>query len=488
MTEELVRAVERFFARTGTVRRGDTLLVGVSGGVDSVSLLHALRALAPDLGVNLHVAHLDHRLRGAESAADAAFVSELAHEWNLPVTVEAVDVAAFAAERRLSLETAARFVRYSFFADAARRLGAAAVVVGHNADDQVETLLLHLIRGTGLAGLRGMRPVQRLTAGALGRGESFSDGGQRDLLVLRPLLDVPRAEIVAYAERHALSYRRDSTNEDRTYLRNRIRHELVPLLETYNPSFKTLARRAAGLLAEDYAYLGAAAEEAWERGASVEEGTVSLDLASLLAEMPAIRNLLVREAYARLVGDTTDLSAVHVSDVLALAEEGRTGAALALPGGVRAVRTYGALLIANALPEREALPVEGVRLNVPGLTVVEPGSLSVEATVAEQRCAGQGDRQSHVDLDLDRIEGDLLVRRRAPGDRLRPLGLGGSKKVQDILVDAKVPRWERDAVPVVTAGHRVIWLAGHAVDASVRVRDDTKRVLCLRVHREKGSK
>lgn len=486
MTEGLVRAVETFFARASALHFGDCLLVGVSGGVDSVSLLHALRA-APGLSVDLHVAHLDHRLRGAESAADAQFVKNLAGEWGLPVTVEAADVAAYASSLHLSLEAAARAVRYAFFARLAERLGATAVVVGHNADDQVETLLLHLIRGTGLAGLRGMRPVQRLSAYVPGRAGGAMGNGQGDLLVLRPFLSVPRREIVAYARRHSLPYRDDASNDQRVHLRNRVRHELVPLLETLNPGFRDLAHRTTGLLAADFEYLCEAAATALERCASFEEATVRLRLGALLEEPLAIRRLLVREAYARLVGDTTDLAAGHVEDVLALAERGRTGAVLALPGKVKAIRTYGDLMLASAIPERQALPAVGVKLNVPGLTSVEPGSLCIEATFAEQRCHGGEGNGLHVDLDLARAGGDLYVRRRLPGDRLRPLGLGGSKKVQDILVDAKVPRWERDAVPVLATAGRVIWLAGYALDEGVRVRNDTKRVLCLRVHK-KGSK
>ncbi len=481
MLQERVRG----FARaTGTLSRGETYVVGVSGGVDSLALLHALRATAPDLGIGLHVAHLDHGLRGAEAAADARFVDDLARDCGLPATVAAADVGRYARERGLGSEEAARAVRYAFFADLVRHLGAAGVIVGHTADDQVETVLLHFLRGSGLAGLRGMAAVQDLSVSNPARWRDPAAGPADErwsLRVLRPLLGTTRAEVLAYAARYALSYRQDVTNEDVAFTRNRVRRELLPLLETYNPAFRAAALRMAGLLADDYAFLAQAAAAVWDRVAVVAPAAVRVDLAAFVLHAPALRRLIVRRAFALLAGDTADLVATHVEQVVALAERGRTGAGVDLPAGVRVARTYGALVLSVGAQAGVPLPARGVPLRVPGVTAVEPG-WQVEAAVRPAACAAAADPR-HADFDLDRLDGEIVVRRRRPGDRLRPPGLGGSKKVQDILVDRKVPRWERDAVPVVASGERVLWLVGHAVDEQARASAASRRVLHLRFSR-----
>ncbi|MHB9092636.1 MAG: tRNA lysidine(34) synthetase TilS, partial [Chloroflexota bacterium] len=437
----LQQRILAFARETGTLRRGDTYVVGVSGGVDSVALLHALRAASSELGIALHVAHLNHGLRGEAAEQDADFVAGLACEWGLSATVQRADVSAYAAEHGLSLEAASRQARYGFFAEVVDVLRAHAVVAGHTADDQAETVLLHLLRGTGLAGLRGMRPTQHLRVGANGAG--------RPLNVCRPLLGTSRAEVEAYAAQHSLAHREDSSNGDVTFTRNRIRHELLPLLETYNPGARQGIMRMAQLLDDDYQCLTQLAEMAWSDVARLQHGGVSLSLEGLRSVPVAVARLVVREAYAVVAGGLADLTAEHVEQSLSLALRGRTGALLDLPGGVVALRGYGEVLIARGLPAAESLPREGVPLRVPGATVV--GTWEVRAELRETPCGRQPADPPHVDLDFDRVGARLLLRRRARGDKMRPVGLKGSKKLQDIMVDAKVPRWERDAVPVLAS-------------------------------------
>jgi len=485
----LLDKIQAFVRATGALRGGETYVVGVSGGVDSVSLLHALLALAPLLGISLHVAHLDHGLRGEEAAADARFVADLARAWDLPATVAKADVPRYRRERGVSTEVAARAVRYAFFADLVRRLGASAVVVAHNADDQVETVLLHVLRGSGLAGLRGMAVVQQLAvAGASRWAELWSADATEvtTLTVLRPVLTASRAEVEAYAAAHGLTYRRDPSNEDRSYVRNRVRHELLPLLETYNSAVRQALGRMARLVADDYAYLQRAADEAWPRVAREEAGAVALALPAFQALDPALRRLVVRRAVAALVGEVADFTAAHAEEVLTLAEGGRTGAAVDLPAGLRARRAYGEVVLAGQEAAPPPLSDEGVPLQVPGDTLVSPGDWRVSARVQTGPCAGEADRW-HADFDLDSVGANVVVRRRRPGDRLRPVGLHGSKKVQDILVDRKVPRAERDAVPVVASAAHLLWVVGHAVDERGRASAGSKRVLCLRFRKEGAS-
>ncbi|MCL4464610.1 MAG: tRNA lysidine(34) synthetase TilS [Chloroflexi bacterium] len=469
---DLLTLTRRSLAEVGLVRPGQLLVVAVSGGPDSVALLHALRQLAPERGFSLHVAHLNHQLRGEESNEDARFVAELADAWGLPVTTETADVLAYRRQRGLSLEAAARALRYSFLGRLVARLGAVGVTVGHTADDQVETVLLHLVRGSGLAGLRGMPVVQRLS---LPRGDALA-GTSGSLVILRPLLSVTRPEVDAYLRQHGLAFREDISNSDLALARNRVRHRVLPELELLNPAFRQTLVRTARLLRDDHEALERAAELAWPGLAGVGQGEVSLVLAGLVAQPIALQRLLVRRAVTELAGDLLDLDARHVDAALRLAVTGRTGAVVCLPEGLRAVRGYGTITLRLGLPEARSMPEEPVALRLPGMTSVQ--GWQVVARLVERPC--QESRGAlHADLDLTRLGGAVVVRRRQPGDRLCLGRGGGSKKLQDIFVDNKVPRERRDAVPVVAGLHGAVWAVGQALDQAARASAETSHVLCL---------
>ncbi|MDA8218867.1 MAG: tRNA lysidine(34) synthetase TilS [Dehalococcoidales bacterium] len=487
MLEEQVQA---FIAHDSGLRRGDLLVVGVSGGPDSVALLHALAKSAAHSGFSLHVAHFNHGLRGDESEEDARFVDRLARAWGLQHSTGFADVKHYGRERGLSTETAAREVRYAFFADLVRRLGAAGVAVGHTADDQVETILLHLLRGTGLAGLRGMPAVQNLRVRGAPQWRTLwaADSSEEiDLRILRPLLQTSRAQVEEYLTEYDLPFRRDRSNAELEYTRNRVRHDLIPLLHRYNPAFERVALRMAGLLTEDYAYLERMAGERWPWVARVDEHGVHLDLTALLSLERALRRLVVRQGVTTLVGDASDLTAGHVEDVISLAASGRTGATVNLARGLLAMRTYGEIVLTRSGIVVEPLPSEGIPISLPGETAVEPGGWVLRANLQARVCEEERWDSWHADFDLDRVGTSLVVRRRRPGDRLRVPGLGGSKKLQDVFVDRKIPRWERDAVPVVSSPDMVLWAVGHVADERAQVTERTERVLCLRFEQKRGA-
>ena len=233
---------------------GESVVVGVSGGPDSLCLLHLLRHLSRAYDLTLHVAHLDHGIRGEESRVDAQFVADLARQWELPATVERADVPRLAEEEGLAIEEAARRARYRFLARVAGQVGASRIAVGHNADDQAETVLMHFLRGSGLAGLRGILPLSPLGELRLGQSERDSPLAA-ELRLIRPLLEVPRSAIEAYCRDQELSPRFDRSNLDTTYYRNRLRHKLLPVLETYNPNVREVLRRTAQVMAADHELL-----------------------------------------------------------------------------------------------------------------------------------------------------------------------------------------------------------------------------------------
>jgi tRNA(Ile)-lysidine synthase len=350
--------------------RGDTVVVGVSGGPDSLALLHALRMLAPELGIALHVAHLNHQLRGADAEADAEFVAWLAREWNLPVTVEARDVAALAREKRLSLEEAGRNARQEFFARVAGEQHARVVAVGHHADDQVETVLMHFIRGAGLAGLRGM-PYRSAI---------------QDFILVRPFLDITRAEIETYCAENHLHPRRDVSNEDLTFYRNRLRHEVIPYLETLNPNLRAVVHRAAQTIADDYAYLHAQVESAYARVAREADGVIVFAREAYRALEPSLQRAILRVAILRLRAGLRNIAWQHIEDARRVALDKDAGAEATLPQGLQLVVGYGDFMIGESYPAPDIPLIHApLVLRVPGVTeldaeweVVEQGSRRAE--------------------------------------------------------------------------------------------------------------
>ncbi len=464
--DELARAVREAVARHGMVRPGEKVVVAVSGGPDSLALLHVLWRLRDELGIALHVAHLNHLLRGEEAAADAAFVAEMAARLGLPVTVEEVPVARLAAERGLSVEEAGREARYEFFRRVAAATGAGRVALGHTRDDQAETVLMRLLRGSGPAGLSGIPPV-------------------RDGWIIRPLLAVPRTAVEAYCRRHGLRPRRDPTNEEPSYLRNRIRLELLPRLEAeYNPMLRQALAHLAEVLRAEEEWAGRAAADAADRLLRRSGDAVVVPVEGLLGLPVALRRRVVRLAAER--AGLPSLPFEHVERVLALAA-GAVGRALSLPGGGLARLEHDGLVLG---PDGEEPAPFAYRLEVPGSVAIPEAGLRLVAEVVpgpplpragEQVPRGEGDVAV---LDAERLPALLTVRSRRPGDRFRPLGLEGEKKLQDYFVDARVPRRQRDRVPIVEAHGEIVWVVGHRVDGRFAAGPGARRLLVLRAHRQ----
>ncbi len=458
---------------------GETVVVAVSGGADSLCLLHVLRALQPRHGGRLHVAHLDHCFRGTESSAEAARVAVLAGEWELPATVGAVDVPALMGRERLSAEEAARRARYRFLVGVAAAVGAAAIALGHTADDQAETVLMHIVRGSGLAGLRGMRPASPL-APWMREGLAL----ERPPRLARPLLSLTRAQTAAYCAAAGLSPAQDAWNQDPRFLRVRLRQEVLPLLETINPRVRAALLRLAELAARQEEDLERLLDERWPALAAREGEVVRLDLAAWRGLPPTLRLQALRRAVGQVRGHQEDLT-WEAAVAAALLDERAVGGEAALAEDLVARREYGAIAVGRraALVGASPWPELGaglVPLKVPGRTDLPGGhALLAEALPREQadyRAAGSLEAY----LDARSCGARLWLRTRRPGDRFRPLGLGGQKKLQDFLIDEKVPRAERDRVPLVVSPRGIAWVVGYRLDERFRVRPETRRVLRLR--------
>lgn len=451
----------------GLLPPGSGVVVGFSGGPDSLALLHALAALQPGLNLRLVAAHLDHMLR-PESAGDAERAGGLAAALGVPFVSRAVDV-----RRRVgggeSLESSGRTERYQFFAEVAAAERCAIVVVGHTADDQAETVLLHLLRGTGLAGLAGM-PAQRPLSPTPGSP-----------LVVRPLLTATRDDVLAYCAAHELEPLRDPTNDSPTFRRNRVRHELLPLLAAqYNPRIAAALARLAETVRGEVELRDQLAAALLERAALPPRraGQARLNL-DALSEAPRSLALAALRLGFRLSAGP-ELSLDHAATTrLERLLEGGYASAVDLLGGWTAFK-FGSELAFVPPGGSFATELEAQPLPVPSAVDLSLAGVRIDAAVVPPP-APLPSPPEFAYLDADAVRGCLTVRPPWSGARFQPLGMTGSKKVHDLLSDRKVPRFERGLVPVVTDEEKVLWVAGHAIDRRARVTAETRRVLRLRV-------
>jgi len=497
---DLLRRVRQTIEAYSLIRVGDVLVVGVSGGPDSLCLLHVLQRLSPEYNLALHVAHLHHGLRGAEADGDADFVRRLAAAWGLPLTVDELDVPALARDEGLAFEEAARRARYAFLARTAAAAGARTIAVGHNADDQAETVLMHFLRGSGLAGLRGMLPRTPLdsyrllpTAGMGVNAATGAEGPLQSLNLIRPLLEIPRAQIEAYCDEHILEPRFDRSNLDTTYFRNWLRLQVIPLLEEHNPNLRAVLGRTARVLAGDHDLLRSFLEETWPRIVRLEgDEEIHFDLASWRSLPSGLQRSTLREAIHRLRRTLRNINFLHVEYALQVACSGATGDRATLPQGLMLTVGYECLTIAGEaqlwplpewpllLPESEPLAVA-----VPGLTSL-PGSAWVLEVAMSSRADLPAGWQDNPDpwratLDAGTVVAPLWLRTRRPGDRFRPLGMGGqAPKLADFLTNQKVPRAVRDRLPLLVTAWGIAWVPGLRVDERARVSESTAEILTLR--------
>ena len=490
---DVLREAARTIKRHDLLRTGDALVVGVSGGPDSLCLLHILIQLRSEYDLTLHVAHLHHGIRGDEADADADFVVELAESWGLPVTVDRADVPTLATQEKLAIEEAARRARYAFLGRLAIRVGAPAIAVGHNADDQTETILMHWLRGAGLAGLRGMLPSTPLAGLRICQPDDqlFSNS---KISIIRPLLEVPRRAVEAYCTKHELQPRFDRSNMDTTYFRNRLRHELIPLVETYNPNFREIMRRSARIIADDYDCLRGILSATWKQVVTAETSRgITFDLRAWRELAASLQRSTIREAIHRLRRSLRNIDWIHVENAIVALRDRPVGTRVTLPRGLMLTISYDHFLIADtgyveSAPQYPQLAADMTPVAVPGFTPLPSSDWQLEAhiiprdTYGEEHLANPDPWQAFLDYDL--TGKTLVLRCQQPGERFQPLGLGGhQQRVRDFMINAKIPRPFRDRLPLLASPEGVMWIPGWRIDTRVRVTDSTQSILHLVLRR-----
>jgi tRNA(Ile)-lysidine synthase len=487
MNSKLQQRVLETIDRHSMIRPGDRVGMGVSGGADSVALLHLLAGLRSELGIRVLVLHFHHQLRGMEADEDEQFVKMLASEFQLEFVSGRGDVAGEANRQGWNLEDAARRMRYEFFASAAASQNLDRVAVAHSADDQAETVLAHLLRGTGPAGLAGIYPVAGLT--------------------VRPLLEIGRGELRGYLSGLGRTWREDATNQDTSRLRARIRHRLLPLLlRDFEPLSVTRLARLASLAREDETFWRSLEEERFRALAFAEpSGGVSIKIMDLLSPLPslacgdrkaksdfdspdapalALTRRLVRRIVAGLRGSRQQVTARHVQDVLDLATKSQSGARIELPG-VTVERAFDRLRFCAALQREEAGEID--ETVVPGhgfeYAISEPGPSEMSSIVVPEirrrfslklvdwpplpgqtvECGHDAGIICRDVIDFDRLQWPLVLRSWRPGDSYRPHGHRSVQKLKRLFLESRVPRSSRASWPVLTSAGQLVWASGYPV-------------------------
>ena len=460
----LLKSVQMFVDELRLLEENDTVLVGVSGGPDSVALLQLLLELKNIYTLTLVVARLEHGIRGLESKEQASFVSDLAEKLGLKSVVLYVDVPKRCHEMKSSLEEAARIVRYTFFKETAKKIGATKIALGHTANDQSETLLMRLIRGSGLEGLASMRPKR-----------DFSPS------VIRPLLNTYRKDILAYLKEKNIAYCTDSSNQEISCLRNKIRLKLIPLLEKeYNPNIVATLRRTASILSEKREWIASILKQESKKCFHYgSDNCLIMDLPYFSSQPLALQRELIRCAVQKVTLKHYKLDYTKVCLALDWVKKGKSKC-FSLSDKLYLRKADDTLLIEQKRkkPLHES-KVFCYKLHVPGHTWIPEVNIRIQATILDwSEIKGEFNPEKAY-LDASSLHFPLYVRSRRAGDRFSPLGLEGTKKLKNFFIDAKITRGKREQIPLVVSDKTIVWVLGMRIAGPFKVTQKTKKVLLL---------
>ncbi len=472
----LIKNVEKTISEYGMLNKNDSVLVGVSGGADSVALVHIMKEIAQIFSIKLGVVHLNHSLRGNESDTDERFVVSLSEKLNLPCYTSKEDIAAYKKKHGFSLEEAGRRVRYSFFENIAQREGFNKIALGHTSYDNAELILMYLIRGSGPLGISGIPPVRGIY--------------NTNLLIIRPFIKTTRFDVMEYLSANGLSHVTDESNMDMEYLRNRIRHDLIPELgRNYNPKIVETINRLASIMRSEDEWMENELAPILNKNTLFEENNrIVLSASGINALHPAAKRRITRSAIKKIKGDSRRLSYSHIELVTAQLATDSDYWSLDLPDRIRITRTGKELIISKE--GRNLRRFSSKRtvndkaffeyvINKPELIVAEKESFSIvfseitNMNLSDIYHAGRGT----AFFDMEKISFPVIIRNYLPGDRFTPLGMKGSQKVAEYLINNKVPRKNRIKIPVVISNGKIIWLAGFVIDDSFKVTSGTGKIL-----------
>ncbi len=468
----MYQKVQKKLIELNMVSKGDCILVGVSGGADSVALLLLLHGLKEQMEYALEVIHVEHGIRGKESVADATFVKKLCEDLQVPCHEVSVDVPAYCEEKKVGTEEAARILRYEVFAKLAQERNGK-VALAHHMDDNAETVLFQMVRGSSLAGLCGMQPVRT---------------DENGVVYIRPLLSFGRSEIEAFLEQSGQKYCTDSTNGEVEYQRNFIRHEVIPKLNEVNSQAVSHIYQSSSQLSLLKDFLEKEVKVHWDRVAKYDKD-LCLDIKELMALHPVLQQEIIYQAIAKVAGVKKDISAVHVKDVLSLCEN-QSGKEAHLPYGIVAKKEYDRMRI---FIEEEKESVAEIFVSDKKLEEIFSEKKTVEIPFGNQgevlainifSLEGQSAQIPQKPytkwLDYDKIRQGFCIRMRQSGDYFISDVLGHHKKLKQYFIDEKIPSSERERMWLLAQGHTVLWLIGGRISEHIKVTEDTKTVIELK--------
>lgn len=449
------------------LQQGDKIVVGVSGGPDSVALLHILQNLSKEYNLTLWVAHLNHLLRQDEADEDALFVQRLSDKFGLESIIERIAVAK-TKKPSYSLEQEARYIRYEFLCKTANKVGATKIALGHQVDDNIETILMWLLRGCGPQGFKGIPPIRQINS---------------KYQIIRPLIKITPSEIYNYLKEYNLEFRVDSSNLKKDYLRNKIRLELLPELAEYNPQIRESLKRLSALWQMDDDCLINIAQKAKQE---VMQGIDRINITALTTYHKAIQSRILKMAIEEIKGDLKGISYQQIKAILDLITAQYPQKRLDLTDGIEIERIYQQLIIKKRVPS--FVPEERFEylIYVPGETRIKQWMIKTQ--IKEW---GLGFGMLDVDsvnknntiacLDYNKLSLPIMIRNRRQGDRFQPYGLTGTKKIKDFFIDLKIPLSQRDVIPLIVDKEKIVWVVGYRIDDRVKITNNTKNIVKIKI-------
>ncbi|TDT50302.1 tRNA lysidine(34) synthetase TilS [Fonticella tunisiensis] len=462
MLQKIISTIEKY----NMIKKGDGIVVGLSGGPDSVCLLHVLHSLKDKYGIKLYAAHLNHMIRGDEALRDEEFAKSFAESLGIPFFSKRIKVEEFARENRMSSEEAGRFLRYQLFDEVAESVGANKIALAHNMNDQAETIIMRFFRGSGISGLRGISPV-------------------RNNKYIRPIIGCSRDEIERYCEEQGLNPVIDSTNNEKIYTRNKVRLEIIPYIRKhFNPNIISNLYANAEIIRDEDEYLSHVINMEYERIRKNE----GIDIKEFNNLHIALKRRIIRIMIEKVKGNLNQIEGKHIEDCIELIERGKTGKLIELPEGVVAKIQYDIFKISSKQKRKDFEEV----LNIPGVTEISDENIVISTRIFLNNFSNYSDNKFIKYFDYDKIKDVLKIRNRRDGDYMYPKGMTGRKKLKDIFIDKKIPVEERNKIPLIVLENEVIWAFGIRDTRNYKIDENTKRILEIKFERganiERGDK
>lgn len=458
MKEQVLKAIKEH----DLIEKGDNILIGVSGGADSIALLYVLLEIKEEIDFNIFIAHVNHGVRGDEALEDERYVEYTAKKLGLPYFSKRVNMNEYARAKKISSEEAGRELRYGFFREILSKIGGGKIAVAHNKNDQAETLLLRFFRGTGIDGLKGM---------------DYRNGD-----IIRPILGIERGEIEKYLRDKNIEFKIDRTNLEPVYNRNRIRLEVLPYIqEYYNQNIVDTLWRTSQLMSIDNGFLEEYSNKIYHKIVrSKDEYSIILDGKIFRREHRSIQNRIIRNCILELNGNLMGITMKHIEDIITLFLERGTGKSITLINNLVAKTSYDDFIIERPNRKETKGSVHKIRIN--GSTYIDELGYEIKTEVnsIHNLVLDNSNRYKRY-FDYDKINGNIYVRNRKDGDRFVPFGMEGCKKVKDYFIDEKIPKDERDKIPIITDDKNIIWIVGYRTSQLYRITENTKNVIAIQL-------